>query len=142
MKNILIFLILIFTFGFTFFGDNYKELHDKNGFIMIPTSDVKNEKATFYKYNYKGKNIKFFLLKTKDGKIRAAFDACDVCYPAKKGYSQTNDFMICNNCGMKFHISRIGDFRGGCNPSPLKFNLEKDYIKISVTELATHYNYF
>ena len=45
MKNILIFLILIFTFGFTFFGDNYKELHDKNGFIMIPTSDVKNEKA-------------------------------------------------------------------------------------------------
>lgn len=109
MRNILIFLILTLTSGFTFFGDNYKKLHDNNGFIMIPTRDIKNEKATFYSYDYKGKNIKFFLLKTNDGKIRAAFDACGVCYPARKGYSQTNNFMICNSCGQKFHITRIGN---------------------------------
>lgn len=143
MKNILIlFSLVVLLSGFTLFSGKYKEIKDRNGIITIPVSDIKSEKATFYEYDYRGKKIKFFLLKTKDGMLKAAFDACDVCYPAKKGYSQSGDYMICNNCGLKFHITKIGLYKGGCNPSPLNFKLEKGGIIITVNELVSHYNYF
>lgn len=143
MKNILLVsFFVIFLSGFTIFNGKYKDVKENRGVISIPTGDITSEKAVFYKYNFKGKDIKFFFLRTKDGTIRAAFDACDVCYPAKKGYSQSSDFMVCNNCGQKFHVSGIGLFRGGCNPSPLNFKVDKGFISVSLNELLSHYNYF
>lgn len=141
MKKILI-LILASIFLTGFFGGKYKKVKDNNGVIAIPINELKDGNAQFYKYTFKDKEIKFFIIRTNDGSIRTAFDACDVCYPAKKGYSQQGDFMICNNCGMRFHQSKIGIFKGGCNPSPLKSEIRAGNILITVQELSTHYNYF
>ncbi len=143
MKNILLLsFLVIFSSGFTIFSGKYKDVKEKSGVISVPIGDITSEKAVFYKYNLKGKEIKFFFLRSKEGTIRAAFDACDVCYPARKGYSQSGDFMVCNNCGQKFHVSGIGLLRGGCNPSPLNFKIDKGFINITLNELLTHYNYF
>ena len=48
-----------------------------------------------------GITVNYFVLKSSDGVIRAAFDACDVCWPAGKGYYQSGDVMICRNCGRR-----------------------------------------
>lgn len=99
--------------------DKYSKLKPSDGKIVIPVKDVNDGNAHYYTVTAGDKEIKFFLIKSKDGIIRAAFDACDVCYPEKKGYRQDGDFVVCNNCGQKFHSSRINVFKGGCNPSPL-----------------------
>jgi len=54
-------------------------------------------------------------VKSADGMIRAAFDACDVCFRGKKGYVQRGDIMICAKCGMKFRTDKINEVKGGCN---------------------------
>lgn len=105
-----------------------------NGVIKIALKEIDN-KARFYRYKFIDKDVDFFLLKSNDGVIRAALDACDVCFRARKGYKQDGDYMICNNCGQTFASSRINEIKGGCNPSPLERNIVGDNIEINVSDL-------
>ncbi len=98
----------------------YSSVRVVDGAAKIPLADVNDGKAHYYVHKAGGRDIKFFVIKSRDGVIRAAFDACDVCYPAKKGYSQDGDYMICNNCGRRFHSTRVNVVEGGCNPAPLQ----------------------
>lgn len=146
MKHItkLIVLLLILTAAAACSESNgkYKELSDKNGIISIPLSEINDGSAHYFSVNSGGRNIKFFVLKSNDGVIRAAFDACDVCYPEQKGYRQDGQFMICNNCGQKFHSSRINVVKGGCNPSPLKREEQGSNLIITMNDIATGARYF
>ncbi|MDO9582075.1 MAG: DUF2318 domain-containing protein [Desulfomicrobium sp.] len=126
---------------FGFFSE-YKEVKAENGQVVIPVDRVSDGKAHHFRFKDAGVELTFFVLKSSDGAIRVAFDACDVCYHAKKGYSQDKDFMICNNCGMKFHSLRIGDVEGGCNPAPLKRAVEGDAIVIATSDLAAGKRFF
>ena len=110
--------------------------------LTIPVSEVNDGKAHYFSIDMDGKEIRFFVVRSKDGKIRAAFDACDVCYRSKKGYSQQGDFMVCNNCGMRFHSTRINVVKGGCNPSPLERRTEDDKLIISLDAVRSGAKYF
>ena len=108
----------------------------ENGKVTIPTSEVNDGKAHHYSILLGGKNINFFVLQSNDGVVRAAVDACDVCFPEKKGYSQDGDYMICNNCGRRFHESKINVEQGGCNPAPLERSFDESSITIAVGDIA------
>ena len=81
-------------------------------------------------------------MKSSDGQYRAALDACDTCYHAKKGYHQEGDDMICNNCGLKFHSSLINKVAGGCNPIGLARTIEGDQIVIKASDLERGGRFF
>ncbi len=110
--------------------------------VSIPLNEVSDGQAHYYSVDVDGMPIKFFVLKSRDGIIRVAFDACDVCYRSRKGYSQDGDFMICNNCGMRFHSTRINVVQGGCNPSPLKRTTEGDNLIIKIDDIRSGKKYF
>jgi len=116
------------------------EVGDKD--LTIPLNEVSDGKAHYYAIDLDGKEIRFFVVRSKDGIIRAAFDACDVCYKSKKGYSQQGDFMVCNNCGMRFHSTRINVVKGGCNPSPLQRRTEGENLIISLDAARSGAIYF
>ena len=82
------------------------------------------------------------MVKSSDGIIRAAFDACDVCFASKKGYSQDGDFMVCNNCGRRFHSSRINVVKGGCNPAPLSREVAGEHLVITVADVIPGSRFF
>jgi uncharacterized membrane protein len=128
--------------GNTGFFSRYKSVQDTDGEVRINISDVSDGKAHYYTYKNEGKTIKFFVVKSPDGAIRAAFDACDVCFHAKKGYGQEGDFMVCNNCGMKFHSSRVNVVEGGCNPAPLKRENVGDLVVIKVADILPGSRFF
>lgn len=109
--------------------------------VSIPLNNV-SDTATLYTYNAGGVSVKYFLVKAPDGTVRSALDACDVCFPSKKGYKQTGEFMTCVNCGQKFHISRVGMLKGGCNPHPVANTVEGDKVLLSKDELAQGVKYF
>jgi uncharacterized membrane protein len=101
--------------------------------VKIPLSEV-SEKAIWYEYG----NIKYFVVQAKDGSVKTAFDACDVCYGSNKGYRQQGDDMICNNCGNYYPISGLGTKNlkgGGCWPGYLPSKVEGDYVVIKKTDL-------
>lgn len=123
-------------------GDKYTKLTADNGAVSIPVSQVNDGNAHYYRIAAGGKDIRFFLIKSSDGVIRAAFDACDVCFPEKKGYRQEGEFMVCNNCGQRFHSSKINVIRGGCNPSPLERAENGGTITITMQDIQSGAKYF
>jgi uncharacterized membrane protein len=122
--------------------EKYSKVSPENGLIKIDVSKVDDGKAHYYTAKVGGKDVKFFILKSNDGIIRAAFDACDVCYSEKKGYRQDGDYMICNNCGQRFHSSRINVVKGGCNPSPIQRKYDEQYVYINYKDLRPGTMYF
>jgi uncharacterized membrane protein len=86
--------------------------------------------------------IRYFILKSADGVIRAAFDACDVCWPEGKGYVQDGTAMVCRNCGRRFESVMVNEVQGGCNPAPLKRTIQGDQVVILKDDLKKGQSYF
>ena len=74
--------------------------------------------------------------------FRAAFDACDVCWPSGKGYYQEDDNMVCRNCGRKFASVLVNEVKGGCNPAPLNREVQGDKLVIKIEDIAKGKQYF
>ncbi|MCD4717970.1 MAG: DUF2318 domain-containing protein [Desulfobacterales bacterium] len=125
----LVFLVSVSTV-LSFWGKKSKTLIPKNDAVKISTADITDGKARYFKVKANdGIMVSFFVLKSSDNVIRAAIDACDVCYRSGKGYVQEGDFMVCTNCGRKFASERINEVKGGCNPAPLKRKISgKDLV--------------
>ncbi len=119
-----------------FGGGKFTEVKPANGVISLPVKDISDGKAHYYKAKSdKGVMVEFFVVKSHDGIIRAAVDACDVCYRAGKGYIQEGNVMVCTNCGMRFATDRINEVKGGCNPAPLNRTVEGGKLLISMDEI-------
>lgn len=129
--------VFAFSFG------KYEKVKINGGVVTIPVATLADGKAHFYKYEDGGKEIAFFAVKSTDGTINAAFDACDSCYKSKKGYEQQGDKMNCKNCNQKFAINRLGpNATGGCNPGYLPHQMNGNAISISVNDLKGGARYF
>lgn len=111
--------------------------------VTFPVSTFDDGKARYYRHeSLDGREIRLFILKSSDGVIRAAFDACDVCYSAGKGYRQEGDFMVCNNCDQMFESNYINVLRGGCNPAPLEREIRGDKLMIRMADILAGSRYF
>ncbi len=137
-------LLVILLSGCSKGGDISPEkvVLSEEGLVRFPVSLFADGKAGHYVFENNGIHIRFFILRSSDGVIRTAFDACDVCWRSDKGYVQQDDYMICRNCGMSFRSTGINIIRGGCNPAPLTSKIDGEYIVISKTDLAEGEKYF
>ncbi|MDH3392207.1 MAG: DUF2318 domain-containing protein [Desulfobulbaceae bacterium] len=107
-----------------------------NGKIEIPVADINDGKAHHFQVKSDdGTMVTFFVLKSADGVLRAAIDACDVCYRSGLGYYQEGDKMVCKNCGQKFASNKINEIKGGCNPAPLDRTVTGDMLVIQMKDI-------
>ena len=113
-----------------------------NGTVAYPADMFADGKARHFEYKNGDMTIRYFILKSSDGIIRAAFDACDVCWPAGKGYYQDGDAMVCRNCGRRFASVLVNEVQGGCNPAPLKRELNGNSLVIAVEDILQGGQYF
>ena len=112
------------------------------GVVQLPLSTFDDHKAHHFTYMHEARPIEFFVLKSQDGIVRAAFNACDVCFESRKGYTQDGDEMICNNCGRRFPADQINVVHGGCNPSPLDRSVQGENLIIGVEDIVAGLDYF
>ncbi|MCX8023371.1 MAG: DUF2318 domain-containing protein [Syntrophorhabdaceae bacterium] len=111
--------------------------------VVYPVNIFDDGKAHFFQYKTDdGVKIRYFILKSSDGVIRAAFDACDVCWREGKGYLQKGDYMVCRNCGRRFPSTKINILSGGCNPAPLTRNIEGGNVVIKIDSILEGKRYF
>ncbi|MCL5991503.1 MAG: DUF2318 domain-containing protein [Bacteroidetes bacterium] len=103
-----------------------------------PVSEISTT-AKYYSYTYiinatTKKEIEYFIVQDGSGNIKTAFNACEVCYKADKGYSQKGDVMHCNNCGNEYPIEDLGSQgQGGCWPGYLPHTINGDEIVIQIS---------
>jgi uncharacterized membrane protein len=111
--------------------------------VTYPANLFDNGKARHFQHKTgDGVTIRYFIMRSSDGVIRAAFDACDVCWREDKGYVQKDDVMVCRNCGRRFPSTRINDVTGGCNPAPLTRRLEGGRMVIKIEHILEGKKYF
>ncbi len=105
--------------------------------IVIPRNAV-TASAGFYGFRTKSNVVvRFFAILDRNKNVHVAFDACDVCYQAKRGYRIVAGFAICNNCGQRFPLAAIGtdNIRGGCWPSYLPVQTTGSGVAIAVADV-------
>lgn len=102
-----------------------------DGAIRLAFPD--DEKIHKHVVDVEGVPVRFFLLKRKDGSLASAFDVCYICPP--KGYFQDGEYLICKNCNAPINEATVG-MTGGCNPIPLKVDVDGTQVTIAIAELA------
>jgi uncharacterized membrane protein len=142
--GILLLCIMIYLAGCTSTSDNGNKNNNNNNpspqqnetEVRIPLTEITTT-ASFYSYDSDGVTIRYFAVKDTQGTVHVAFDACDVCYEAKKGYKQDGAQMQCLNCGQQFAITSIGteNIAGGCWPSFLNRSIDGNDIVIKIADL-------
>ena len=111
--------------------------------VSFPVQAFADGTAQYFQYpTSNGVTVRFFILKSSDGVVRAAYDACDVCWREGKGYQQDGDFMVCRNCGQRFASVKVNEIKGGCNPAPLERTVVGDKIVIKIADIVQGTQYF
>jgi uncharacterized membrane protein len=111
--------------------------------VTLPIVALADGQARFYRYaTTAGREVRFFVMKSSDGVVRAAFDACDTCYREKLGYGQQGDDMVCNKCGRHFRSVDINVLQGGCNPAPLERTVVGDRVVLKAASIESGIAYF
>jgi len=111
--------------------------------VRLAAAQFDDGVARFYTHTTAaGQEVRFFVMKSSDGVIRAAFDACDVCYRERKGYRQQGDVMVCVNCSQTFPSTGINVLQGGCNPAPLDRQVVDGQVVLTPAALAAGAGYF
>lgn len=110
--------------------------------VRFPMAQFDDRQARHFEHTVGGLTVRYFVLKSSDGVVRAAFDACDVCWPAGLGYVQEGDVMVCRNCGRRFASVRINEVKGGCNPAPLQRAIDGDQLVIRIADIEAGKGYF
>ena len=111
--------------------------------VSFPVQAFADGQAKYFQYPAgNGITIRFFILKSSDGVVRAAYDACDVCWREGKGYYQDGDFMVCRNCGQRFASVKVNEIKGGCNPAPLDRTVVGDKLILKIADILQGTQYF
>ena len=150
-KNLLAFILIPIGVGLLLFaGINlYTKMGTSSQAVALgkeikhPASLFQDGKARHFQIDIgDGISVRYFVIKSSDGVLRAAFDACDVCWYSGKGYYQDGDYMVCRNCGKRFASIKVNEVRGGCNPAPLDRQVIGENLVIQVKSILEGKKYF
>ena len=113
--------------------------------VTIESATVSDGKAHYFNTTLpNGDPVYFFIVKSPDGKLRAAANGCQVCGGALEGFRQEDNYMVCNTCGNRYHLDKVATEKGGCNPAPISPDLkaEDGMVKISFSDLKNIRQFF
>ena len=129
----------------TFNGEKGTTLILADNQVKVDAATLDDNQAKFYNVQMpNGKIIYFFVVKDENGVYRSAANACEVCFKTYKGFRQEGDEIICNNCGTRYPLEKIGTEKGGCNPGPISPNLsvKENQVIINQADLEQVLNLF
>ena len=105
--------------------------------VTLPTADVNDDRLHRYGVHVDdGKSgnveVRFLLFKKPDGHVVSVADACQICGPV--GFYIGSQGITCKMCASPLNASSMGQ-RGGCNPIPLKSDINGGQVVIQAADL-------
>lgn len=104
----------------------------ENGWVTLPVSKLADGQLHRLGFQSGNKVVRFLVMKTADGKIQTALDACEIC--GSFGYVQEDKNLVCLNCAAGINPLTISA-GGGCNPIPLPSEVTNEVVRIAAGEL-------
>lgn len=114
--------------------------------LVIPLSDITTN-AGFFGITVDGTYMEVIALKYGSS-YRTSFNTCRVCYGMRTAYyKQSGSYLVCQYCGSKFALSKVGVNSAGysCSPYPVLSSdrtLTEDSIIIPYSFLVSSKNLF
>ena len=91
-----------------------------NGDVLISTDALMEDTVSFITPN-DNKKLELVAIKDEDGEAHVALGTCQSCNGAPGAYyNQVGDELQCNNCGLTFPLSILGEDGSGYHPILLK----------------------
>lgn len=132
--------VLVLTGARYFYGDRKTELSpaeqtvSQGGVIFIPLESVSDGNLHRFLYTTaEGHNVRFIVIQKREGVFGVGFDACEIC-GARGYYQRKRGEIVCLACDTVMNIDTIG-FPGGCNPIPLSYRKEGDFLLVQVSDI-------
>ena len=95
---------------------------DEPNNLTIPAESI-TQNASFIPVEVDGTKMEVIAVRDSKGEIRTAFNTCQVCNGSELAYyKQSGNQLVCQNCGNRFSMDRVGVSAGGCNPYPILEN--------------------
>ncbi len=110
--------------------------------VVINGKTIGPGEAKFFKYECRGREIRFIVGRTDTGAFITAFDACATCYVYKKGYRAEPGCVVCNECGSRFKLNEMEKGLGNCVPISLPHQAVGDRITVSLGDLQAGWKWF
>lgn len=141
---VVLFMMMVFVSWFSESGESVSRLYDPapkpvvvdQGTVLLPlhdpSMDLMDGMLHKFSLNYEGETIRMLAIKKADNAISICLDACEICLP--KGYGQMGDHVVCIYCNTPIPVNTLGQ-PGGCNPIPLSFVVDENFIRIEAAEL-------
>ena len=114
----------------------------QGGVFSFPADAVKKGEVKLYRYETGQKAILFLVARAESGDFRAAFDACETCFPYHQGYRFEGDRLVCGNCGTSFQLEDLDKGKGNCMPVKIPFTNEGGKILINQADVEAGGKYF
>lgn len=110
----------------------------------VPVAALQPLRPVFVDTTVKGARMGLIAAKATDGTYRTTLNTCEVCFPSPRGYYKADgEYLVCQNCGNRFHVNDMQVVRGGCNPVPLTSSKVVDgQLTFSLPELKSKLKYF
>lgn len=104
----------------------------QDGWVKVPTLNLAAGRLQRLGLVVSNRVVRFLILKTGDGRVHSALDACSIC--GAFGYVQQGQNLVCLNCGAEINPLTLGT-GGGCNPIPLRSEVTNNAVRVAVGEL-------
>ncbi|MHB8926903.1 MAG: Fe-S-containing protein [Bacillota bacterium] len=110
----------------------------------VPVAALQTLRPVFVDTTVKGSRMGLIAAKAADGTYRTTLNTCEVCFLSPRGYYKADgEYLVCQNCGNRFHVNDMQVVRGGCNPVPLTSSKVVDgQLTFSLPELKSKLKYF
>ena len=105
-----------------------------DGRILVPMENVNDFHLHRFEWQTpNGVNVRWIVVrKPNSAAYGVGLDACEVCGNA--GYYERGGLVVCRRCDVVMNTNTIG-FKGGCNPIPLKYEVENGSLVFAMEDL-------
>lgn len=89
---------------------------NEDGDLVIYADGLSSEEVSFIRVS-ENSRIELLARLGDDGTVKAALGTCQSCNGSPGAYyTQENNELMCNNCGLTFPVSVLDNPGGGCHP--------------------------
>jgi uncharacterized membrane protein len=111
--------------------------------VRISLAGLGPQEVRFFQFlNAGNQEVRFFAGRDASGRVQVAFDANELCFKFKRGYRHEGEWVVCNKCDKSFRIAGVNAGGGGCNPIPLRHQVEGDQLVIAENDVLGGWRLF
>lgn len=128
--------------GFSY-GAYERVAPERDGSLRIDIAGLEANQVRFFRFlNTGNQEVKFFIGRDSDEHVQVGFDANEMCYKLKRGYSAAEGWLTCRKCDKSFELAAVNAGGGGCKPVPLQHRVVGDEVHLTEAQILQGWRFF